>query len=125
VSVYLVLFRPNAVGFVPLDFRVAYRTIGKLQVSCAFQLPPASLCLPEPRALADSIAGRNGLDIRDASDDLEMHIAARLSSWLQRLKPFVSNLHLAARLNAVPYQFRVLAVRCQQKLVGGGVWVYA
>ena len=76
----LVLFRPNPVGFVPVDFRMAYRTIGKLHVGSAFQFPPASLAVgfPQPLALADSSAGRNRLHVRDASDNLEVHAPAPL-----------------------------------------------
>src|ERR1035437_62321 len=70
-----VFFRPNPVGFVPVDFRMAYRTIEKFHVGSAFQFLPASLavCLPQAFALADGFAGCDQFHILDASDNLEVH----------------------------------------------------
>src|SRR5579863_1525875 len=78
----LVFFRPNPVGFIPVDFRMAYRTIRKLHLGCTFQLPPACLAvgLPQPLTFADCFAGSDQLYIGDSSDDFEMHASAPLRS---------------------------------------------
>ena len=56
------------------------RTIVELYVGSTFQLsPPAfAVCLPQSFALANGFAGRNQLDVRDASDNFEVHGAAPL-----------------------------------------------
>src|ERR1035438_5498757 len=80
-----VFFRPNPVGFVPVDFRMAYRTIEKFHVGSAFQFLPASLavCLPQAFALADGFAGCDQFHILDASDNLEVHTSTTLPQKLQ------------------------------------------
>jgi|HubBroStandDraft_6_1064221.scaffolds.fasta_scaffold947063_3 hypothetical protein len=71
----LVFFRANPMGFVLVDFRLTYRTIGKFHLGDAFKLPPASLavCFPKSLALANRGAGCDRVDIRDAPDNLEVH----------------------------------------------------
>src|SRR5258708_12334890 len=77
----LVFLRSDAMGFVPVDFRMAYRTIVKLHLRCAFQLPPAPLAIrfPQPSALAQGGPGRNRLRVRDCADNFEVHALAPLT----------------------------------------------
>src|ERR1700690_934345 len=98
-SLDLVLFLPNPVGFVPVDFRMAYRTIEKFHVGSAFQFSPASLAIrfPQSLALADGFAGRNHLHILDASDDLEVHESAPLKTKGGRMRPPLHELSSCSR----------------------------
>lgn len=70
-------------GFVPVDFRMAHRTIVKLDLRSTFQLPPTSLAVsfPEPLTLAEGSAGRNRLHVRDCADDFEMHALAEQTTY--------------------------------------------
>jgi hypothetical protein len=75
------------VRFVPVDFRMAYRTIRELDIGSAFQFSPATLAVSSPQtlSLADSFAGRNQLNTRDATSNFEVHRAAPLNSRMLTL----------------------------------------
>ena len=94
----LLSFRPNPVGFVPVDFRMAHRTISEFHLSDALPLPPASLavCLPQALALADGFAGCNRFHVLDASDNLEVHAAVPLAKGGRQRPPYIINAALAA-----------------------------
>jgi hypothetical protein len=64
----LVFFRANPMGFVPVDFRLAYRTIGKFHLGDAFKYAFQSRLRSRNRG-----AGGDRVDIRDAPDNLEGH----------------------------------------------------
>src|SRR5438477_12497503 len=86
----LVLFRADAMGFVPVDFRMAYRTIQELHVGSAFQFSPACLAvrLPQALALSDRFAGRNQRFVGDGSDDFEVHaLAPKTKGGRRRWRP--------------------------------------
>lgn len=71
----LIFLRPDAVGLVPVDLRMTYRTIGKFRVSRGFQLLPSGLAvgLLQPLALTNGGAGRNRFHVRDWADNFEGH----------------------------------------------------
>src|SRR5712691_2194211 len=70
-----VVLRANAVGFVPVDFRMRYRTIGKFNRCNSLEFPPAPLAVqpPQPLSLSDGGAGRNNFHLDDTADDPELH----------------------------------------------------
>ena len=71
----LIFLRSDAMGFVPMDFRMTYRTIVKFYGRRAFQLSPTSppVNLPQPSPLADGGTGRNRLHVRNCADNFEVH----------------------------------------------------
>lgn len=69
------VFRADTVGFVPVDFRMRYRTIAKFNGCNSFKFPPVSFAVQLPQALAFSNGGTGGddFDIDNAADDPEFH----------------------------------------------------
>src|SRR5258707_11055771 len=86
----LVVFRADAVRFVPVDFRMRYRTIRKFNRGNSLELPPAPLAVqpPEPLSLSDGGAGRNNFHLDDTTDDRELH-ASTPPSHLTYEQPLV------------------------------------
>jgi hypothetical protein len=70
-----VVFRADPVGFVPMDFRMRYRTITKFDGRKPFEFPPASFAIQPPQAfaLSNGSASRNNFHIGNASNDPEFH----------------------------------------------------
>ncbi|MGH9511534.1 MAG: hypothetical protein ACRD2U_05300 [Terriglobales bacterium] len=60
-----VFFRADPMSFIPVNFCLAYRTIGKFDVSYAFQFPPTTLAIGFPQSLAfsDPSTGGEGLHV--------------------------------------------------------------
>jgi len=50
----LVIFRADSVGFVPMDFRMRYRTIEEFDGCNPLEFSPATLAIQFPQALAFS-----------------------------------------------------------------------
>src|SRR3989442_11281081 len=70
-----VVLRANAVGFVPVDFRMRYRTIRKFNRCNSLEFPPAPLAVqpPEPLSFSDGGTGRNNFHLDDTTDNPELH----------------------------------------------------
>ena len=77
-SLDFVIPRADPVGLVPVNLRMRYRTIRKLDCCDALQFSPVSFAVqpPQPFALSDGAAARNNLHIDDTTDDPELHAPA-------------------------------------------------
>src|SRR5258708_18556912 len=71
----LVVFRADPVRFVPVDFRMRYRTTRKFNRCNSLEFPPAPLAVhpPQPLSLSDGGAGRNNFHLDDTTDDPKLH----------------------------------------------------
>src|ERR1700722_175001 len=74
-----VVFRADPVGFVPVDFRMRYRTIRKFNCRNSLELPPAPFAVqpPKPLLLSDGGADRNDFHIGNTANDPEFHASRR------------------------------------------------
>ncbi len=57
-----VVFRADPVGFVPMDFRMGYRTTTKFDGCNPLEFPPAPSAIQPPQALAFSNGGADRND---------------------------------------------------------------
>jgi len=75
ISLDLKLFAADAVGLVPMKLGASRGAIGQSHLREAFALPPpaATIQLSKARNLSDGTTGREGLDIGDLANDLEVH----------------------------------------------------
>jgi hypothetical protein len=82
VPLALELFFADAVRFIPVQFSEPNPTVPQSDTRAAFHLPPVALAIQpaEPRQIADSVACRDGLDIRNLAEELEIHRCGILSS---------------------------------------------
>jgi hypothetical protein len=76
-----VVFRADPVGFVPMDFRMRYRTIKKFDGCNPFEFPPVAFAILLPQAFAFSNRGANSnnFHIDDTANDLEFHASTQPS----------------------------------------------
>lgn len=72
-TLYLQSSFAGAVGFVPVNFSAAHRSVLQSNGSIPFQFPsaPAAVSLAESLQSPDATSGRDDLDVRDVSDDFE------------------------------------------------------
>ena len=72
-----VVLRADPVGFVPMDFRMRYRTITKFDGCNPFEFSPVSFAIQLPQAFAFSngSASRNDFHIDDTPNDPEFHVS--------------------------------------------------
>ena len=93
----LVFFRADAVGLVPMDLSLAYRTIAEAHGGVTFELAPAAFAvnLAKTFALPDRGSRCDCLYAADRAEDFEAHrsrsplpdCTARVSVWESRSLP--------------------------------------